>query len=564
MPVIETNTLVKLQKNIERVRNICILAHVDHDKTTLADSLVASHGIISQRMAGKLRYMDTRQDKQERGITMKSSSISLHYRGGADEASALCCTGTVASWCCNAGPICKNSTSSRFVYAFMLLVGTVLGAIALSPGLQDTLKKLPFCINSTSTVSAKALSYTGSLQVDREYALGYMAVYRLCFGLACFFTKALSYTGSLQVDCEYALGYMAVYRLCFGLACFFTLMALIMLGVKSSRDPRSHIQNEFWGLKFLISFGAAIGSIFIPDDSFGPAMMWVGLIGGLAFILVQLVIIVDFAHSVAENWIENAENNRGYLYALVGVTLTSYALSLVGISLLYIYFTHSGGSSCGLNKFFISFNLVLCFVISILSVMPAVQDRLPHSGLLQSSLVTIYTVYLTWSAVVNNPEKDCNPVMFGMINGVAAGNATLPPPTHNSKVTFDTTNIIGLIVWLFCILYNCISSAVEVSKINNDGERGEALSDAEAGAEKGVIDNETEGVTYSWSMFHIVFVCASLYVMMTLTNWYKPNSDIELFNAASMWIKIISSWLGITIYGWSLVAPIILTNRDFS
>ncbi|XP_036346596.1 elongation factor-like GTPase 1, partial [Rhagoletis pomonella] len=86
MPIIDTNTLVKLQKDIERVRNICILAHVDHGKTTLADSLVASNGIISQRMAGKLRYLDTRQDEQERGITMKSSSISLYYRGGADHA----------------------------------------------------------------------------------------------------------------------------------------------------------------------------------------------------------------------------------------------------------------------------------------------------------------------------------------------------------------------------------------------------------------------------------------------------------------------------------------------
>ncbi|XP_017482136.1 PREDICTED: elongation factor-like GTPase 1 [Rhagoletis zephyria] len=86
MPIIDTNTLVKLQKDIERVRNICILAHVDHGKTTLADSLVASNGIISQRMAGKLRYLDTRQDEQERGITMKSSSISLYYRGGADNA----------------------------------------------------------------------------------------------------------------------------------------------------------------------------------------------------------------------------------------------------------------------------------------------------------------------------------------------------------------------------------------------------------------------------------------------------------------------------------------------
>jgi serine incorporator 1/3 len=35
-------------------------------------------------------------------------------------------------------------------------------------------------------------------------------------------------------------------------------------------------------------------------------------------------------------------------------------------------------------------------------------------------------------------------------------------------------------------------------------------------------------------------------------------------NAASMWIKIISSWIGVALYGWSLLAPMILTDRDFS
>lgn len=79
MPVIAKENLINLQRKLKSIRNICILAHVDHGKTTLADSLVASNGIISQRMAGKLRYMDSRSDEQERGITMKSSSISLLF-----------------------------------------------------------------------------------------------------------------------------------------------------------------------------------------------------------------------------------------------------------------------------------------------------------------------------------------------------------------------------------------------------------------------------------------------------------------------------------------------------
>lgn len=65
--------------NTSNIRNICILAHVDHGKTTIADSLIASNKIISQRMAGKMRYLDNMRDEQERGITMKSSSISLKY-----------------------------------------------------------------------------------------------------------------------------------------------------------------------------------------------------------------------------------------------------------------------------------------------------------------------------------------------------------------------------------------------------------------------------------------------------------------------------------------------------
>lgn len=52
---------------------------MDHGKTTLADSLLAVNGIISERQAGKVRYLDSRPDEQLRGITMEAHAVSLVY-----------------------------------------------------------------------------------------------------------------------------------------------------------------------------------------------------------------------------------------------------------------------------------------------------------------------------------------------------------------------------------------------------------------------------------------------------------------------------------------------------
>ncbi|ORY15236.1 elongation factor 2 [Clohesyomyces aquaticus] len=79
MPVVAPEKLVSLQKAADGIRNICILAHVDHGKTSLTDALIATNGIISPKLAGKIRYLDSRPDEQLRGITMESSAISLYF-----------------------------------------------------------------------------------------------------------------------------------------------------------------------------------------------------------------------------------------------------------------------------------------------------------------------------------------------------------------------------------------------------------------------------------------------------------------------------------------------------
>jgi len=61
------------------IRNMSVIAHVDHGKSTLTDSLVSKAGIISKKNAGNARFTDTRADEQERCITIKSTGISLYF-----------------------------------------------------------------------------------------------------------------------------------------------------------------------------------------------------------------------------------------------------------------------------------------------------------------------------------------------------------------------------------------------------------------------------------------------------------------------------------------------------
>ncbi|XP_029990290.1 serine incorporator 1 [Sphaeramia orbicularis] len=454
---------------------------------------------------------------------------------------------------CSCCPHSRNSTVTRVLYASILLLGTIVACIMLSPGVDQQLKRIPgFCEDGA-----------GSSIPDLQASL----------------------------DCQMFVGYKAVYRVCFSMSMWFLGFSILMINIKNSTDPRAAIHNGFWFFKLVALVGIMAGAFYIPDRPFTYTWFVIGSGGAFCFIVIQLVLLVDFAHSWNESWVEKMErgNSKGWYAALLGVTVFNYILSIVSVAMIFVFYTKP--DECAINKFFISFNMLFCIVASIVSVLPKVQESQPRSGLLQSSIITLYTIFLTWSAMTNEPDRTCNPSLLSIFQQIAV--PTVAPLEIDNQTAviiigteepvlsapylqwWDAQSIVGLTIFVLCILYSSIrsSNTSQVNKLTMASKDSSILAETgsshdlseEVAGPRRVEDNERDMVQYSYSFFHFMLFLASLYIMMTLTNWYSPEADYTVTSKwPAVWVKISSSWLCLALYIWTLVAPMILTNRDFS
>ena len=74
--------------------------------------------------------------------------------------------------------------------------------------------------------------------------------------------------------------------------------------------------------------------------------------------------------------------------------------------------------------------MILCVILSVTSVLPVIQEHQPNSGLLQASFVSLYIIYLTWSAMSNQPDKACKPDFSSLFGNSFTD--TVPAPIEDA------------------------------------------------------------------------------------------------------------------------------------
>ncbi|KAL5526630.1 TMS1 [Sanghuangporus sanghuang] len=479
---------------------------------------------------------------------------------------------------------------------------------------SSCLAGLAFCFTSTAaSMFCKSCNCNSSIATRIGFALIFLINSMLAWSMKSRFAINLIEKWSydyIKMECKdgKCYGVLAVQRICFALSLFHFLLGILLIGVKHTRDKRAALQNGWWGPKVLTWLALVVVSFFIPNGFFMVWGNYIAMVGATLFILLGLVLLVDFAHSWSEtcleNW-ENSPNSNLWQWILVSSTGGMYAATIALTGVLYAFFA---GSGCTLNQFFISFNLVLCIIITILCIHPAIQEANPRSGLAQSSMVAIYCTYLITSAVGNHTHAACNPLHGGTAKGtqtttvvlgaiftfIAIAYSTSRAATQSRALVGKNKKSGGAVALPVdedrlgdhslvttqpskkdspryqALLAAVEAGAIPASALNEDEEDEDDEDDEVSGDER---DDEKSGTRYNYSWFHIIFAIGAMYVAMLLTDWKivttsptdgsaDPDDDVYIGRSeVAMWMRIVSSWVCMLLYIWSLIAPVVMPDR---
>mmetsp|Transcript_4846 Transcript_4846/g.11681 ORF Transcript_4846/g.11681 Transcript_4846/m.11681 type:complete len:467 (-) Transcript_4846:948-2348(-) len=375
-------------------------------------------------------------------------------------------------------------------------------------------------------------------------------------------------------DSPTCMGRAFVLRVCFATAVFHLCLGLLTIGASDFSNPRVQLHTALWPMKMGMWLVLHLIVFFIPS-SFFLGFGWVALVASIFFLLVQIVIFIEWIYEWNEAWImlDGADNIGGPWHMIIlAVSVACFGLSIGMTVVMFLWFgkntadpAEEGG--CEVYTFFTSFNLILFLFLTVFSF--RATEWMPATGIMPSSLVAAFMSFKVLTALY--AQTKCNALSGADDESIYKG-----PP--------EGLTAISVIIAIVLAAYN----SVMISKAWEDGDLGleagptqqkdrtvplvpmDILDGQQNSQEEGAGASEPEQeplkgpLGYNVAAFHFAFCLGILYVAMQLTNWnedYKPGEVDK--SRASMWIKVCDSWVLAVAYFWSMIAPKVLTGRNF-
>ena len=261
--------------------------------------------------------------------------------------------------------------------------------------------------------------------------------------------------------------------------------------------------------------------------------------------------MIDIFYLWGEKWMTNYEQNQHWGYWLICATILFYAGTFTLNFYSFSWFT----SQNSFNSFVLSLNLIFIVVISLISVSGIARN----GSLLTSGGVFLYETFILWTGLANSPKES---------NDFNKSHSPL-----NFEIFFGCLIIVVSIAYVsFNQAYfgekNEASNQNDLEKEpiiqNNNGNNNNNNNQISQENESLPIYTKTNLYVY----FHIIMMSSTFYLAMLFTNWGAPDLTQKIVfsytpNLVKYWIQIVFSWTIVGVYIWTLVAPKILTNREF-
>jgi len=259
--------------------------------------------------------------------------------------------------------------------------------------------------------------------------------------------------------------------------------------------------------------------------------------------------------------------DKRWLVAVLGTAFTFYVISVVGVVLLFVYY----GNSCALSETFISLSMIFVVIAAVLTLFRN-QIIGAEGAVLPSGVVSLYVIYLTWSAVQSNPDEKC----------------------ENSSLEGTSSITVGICIMVLSLMWTTFRASQGTENLMRGDEEAPVstvtplggsisygTSDLEAQLNppkttetttETTTNNETTTTETQTSseppenvtLFFLILVVSSLYMSMILTNWGEKTESGDV-GSSSMWAKIISAWMACLLYIWTLIAPAVCRGyREFN